>query len=74
MTPNWFLKSSPRSLKPPVGLRGVLLLSDLPMISLEAKITELKNREYFFSARPAFSVFWRNEQDFSVDTIAAEMQ
>ncbi len=37
--------------------------------------TELKSREYFFTARPAFGgVVWPNEQDFSADTIEAEMQ
>ena len=37
--------------------------------------TELKNRDYFLAARPAFGgVVWPNEQDFSVDTIAAEMK
>jgi len=37
--------------------------------------TELKNKDYFFTARPAFGgVVWPNEQDFSADTIDAEIQ
>ncbi len=37
--------------------------------------SELKDTDYFSAARPAFGgVVWPHEQDFSADTIAAEMQ